>query len=285
MKKCVLYILALFTLFSVSAQERNIIEEPATGIDSAFCYFDSNGKAHLRADLSTKEVQAIEAAAIRVTEEFNKGVAQLWKPWTQKDREDYSQKELDNYKDNIEKNILKLFISNAEVYYSHESSMYKVYKYNGEYYYRDRNGVPQRAYNPQRDGNGVLRETVEEDVRHRPATIEITSKYKKSSPPKEVRKYLGNVKNSNNYVKVEFNCGGFTVSNKLKKDKNGSYVGTISYYQDFTGTTKDGYSYSDRTYRTVTIYVEVTVQPGPGGDMVVWNIKLGDIRATATVSQ
>lgn len=280
MRKFVLCVMTLFTLNCIYAQQQTNLR-PATGIDSAFCYFDSDG-AHLRAELSTEEVKIIEAAAIRIVEEFNSNVAQLWKPWTQEEMEKYTPKEREEFKNGIEKSTWKLFIADAKEYYTHETSNYKVYKSNGVYYYQDQFGKPKRAYNPQKDENGVLRETVEEDIKHLPARIEITSKYRKTSTMREVRKYLNNIKNSHTYSKVVFNAGGITVSNKLRRDAEGRYVGTICYYQDFSGYRPEGGSYSDRTYRCVTYYVYITVQGTPDGDMIVWNIKLGDIRATAT---
>ncbi len=280
MRKFVLCVITLFTFNCLHAQQQTNLR-PATGIDSAFCYFDSDG-AHLRAELSIEEVKIIEATAIRIVEEFNSNVAQLWKPWTQEEMEKYTPKEREEFKKGIETSTWKLFIADAKEYYTHETSNYKVYKSNGVYYYQDQYGKPKRAYNPQKDDNGVLRETVEEDIKHLPARIEITSKYRKTSTMREVRKYLNNIKNNHTYSKVVFNAGGITVSNKLRRDAEGRYVGTICYYQDFSGYRPDGGSYSDRTLRCVTYYVYITVQGTPDGDMIVWNIKLGDIRATAT---
>lgn len=282
MKKIVFILAITASAVCANAQQFSNLQ-PATGIDSAFCYFDSTG-AHLRAELNTEEMEVIEAAARRIVEEFNTNVAALWHQWTPEEKEEFTPREREEYKNRIEKATRELFIADADFYFTHETSNYKVYKKNdGFYYYQNQNHKEHRAYNPQDDGSGTLREIVEEDIKHEPARIEITNKYKKSSTLKPVRQYLNNIKNVHTYQKVVFNAGGITVSNRVTRDAEGRYVGTICYYQDFAGYRPDGGSYIDRTFRCVTFYVYIDVQPGlDDKDLVVWHIKLGDIRATAT---
>ncbi len=254
-------------------------------IEDNYAYIDSSG-FHFKGELSHDEVKIIEAAAIRIVEEFNSNVAQLWKPWTQEEMEKYTPKEREEFKKGIETSTWKLFIADAKEYYTHETSNYKVYKSNGVYYYQDQYGKPKRAYNPQKDDNGVLRETVEEDIKHLPARIEITSKYRKTSTMREVRKYLNNIKNNHTYSKVVFNAGEVFFPSKLRRDSEGRYVSTLCYYQDFTGYYPDGSFFTDSSYHCITFYAwPIVLETTSEGDaMVIWQIKLGDIRATQDVN-
>lgn len=276
------FILSFFVAFafanSISAQVQDTLV-PATGIDSAFCTFDKDGVAHLRAELNPNEIKALEDGAKRLVEEFNANVAKLWRPWTNDEKRKFTPQELDEFKNETEEATRDEFIAKADKFTTHDVVEYRVYRQNGELYYIDQYGRRKTASgNIYTDQYGGRRISVEEDVQHKPARIQITSLKNPKGYWREVRKYLNNIKNSHLYDCVSFDIGGITLSNRLVQDRPGRYVGTICYYQDFRGTRADGGKYIDRTSRCVTYYVYVTVADG----MIVWNIKLGDIRATAT---
>ena len=278
-KSIITLCLLQFIAVSVYAQELDTIS-PATGIDSAFCTYDKYGNAHLRAELNPKEIKALEDGAKRLVEEFNENVAKLWRPWTEEEKKQFTAIELDNFKNETEDATRDFFIAKAERFATHDIAEYIVYRNNNgmncykDQYGRERN-VTGSIYT---DENGNKRVSVEEDVPHKAARIQITSLRNSQGYMREVKRYLNNIKNSHLYDKVSFDIGGITVSNRLVQDQPGRYVGTISYYQYFTGTRGDGVTYTDKTTRNVTYYVYVTRIDG----MIVWNIKLGDIRATAT---
>ncbi len=278
--KGIIFVLTFVILSKgVHAQIMDTIEQPATGIDSAFCTFDKDGKAHLRAELNPKEIKALEDGAKRLVEEFNNNVAKLWRPWTEEEKARFTPIELDNFKNETEDATLDFFIAKAERFFTRDSAEYIVKSRDGAYYYKDQYGREKKAPGKIYYGQyGDRRVKVVEDVPHRAARIQITSLKNEQGYMRDVKKYLNNIKNSHLYDKVEFDVGGITVSNRLVQDQPGRYVGTITYYQYFTGTRGDGGTYRDRTTRNVTYYVYVDVIDG----MVVWNIKLGDIRATAT---
>ena len=260
---------------------------PATGVDSAYVYFDSDGRIYTRTvstDLDSKAIEEIGFKVFDMINEFNDNVAKLWRPWTPEEKRIFTRAERLEYKTKIENTILNLFYAKGEKFTTTDSAEYLVKSENGYRYYVDqkkrrRNATGKNIYKGEYGEEHVK---VLEDVEHDEATIEKTSKYKLKSDTLLVKDYLNGVKHNGDndvYAKVIMNTGGLTLG-KLVKKADGRYEGTITYYQEFTGVRPDGRTYSDRTYRTVRYTVERIVNDG----LVYWDVKFGDIRATGTES-
>ncbi len=68
----------------------------------------------------------------------------------------------------------------------------------------------------------------------------------------------------------------------LELQPDGRYVGVITIFQRFEGTTDDGLEYKDTTKKDITVYVE-RKQTQIGGRLIeFWDVLLGDIRVVET---
>lgn len=87
-----------------------------------------------------------------------------------------------------------------------------------------------------------------------------------------------------NYDKVTINWYNVHYISDLERQPDGRYVGIITIYQRFEGTSADGMSYKDTTKKDITIYVEKK-ETQIGGRMIeFWDVILGDIRVTETTT-
>ncbi|MFQ3212996.1 MAG: hypothetical protein ACI9C9_000522, partial [Marivirga sp.] len=66
------------------------------------------------------------------------------------------------------------------------------------------------------------------------------------------------------------------------KQPDGRYVGIVTVYQRFEGTSKEGLNYKDTTKKDITIYVEKKKTQIAGRTIEFWDVMLGDIRVTET---
>ncbi|MEH0155881.1 hypothetical protein V6R21_17175 [Limibacter armeniacum] len=96
-----------------------------------------------------------------------------------------------------------------------------------------------------------------------------------------VRKYLEHL-NRLNYQKVEIEWFDIQYISDLEKQPDGRYVGVITIYQSFKGTTKDGMVYKDITKKDITVYVERKQTQIGGRTIGFWDVLLGDIRVAET---
>lgn len=190
----------------------------APKIEEAPVYIDSAG-IHMIGELSIEQREIIKSEVIRLIEDFNNNVAKLCHPWTAEEKKLFTLKEREEYKNRIECEVRALFRADAGSYVTHVTSSYKVYKRDGLYYYQDQNHIEHRANNPYDDGNGTLRETLEEDITHQPARIEITNKFGSKCTVKTVHQYLNTIRNNSNFYKrVEFSGGEITSWDRLVFD-------------------------------------------------------------------
>lgn len=85
-----------------------------------------------------------------------------------------------------------------------------------------------------------------------------------------------------NYDKVEITWYDIQYVSDLKRQPDGKYVGVITVFQKFIGTTKEGLEYKDVTQKDITVYVE-RKQTQIGGRLIgFWDVLLGDIRVKET---
>ena len=85
-----------------------------------------------------------------------------------------------------------------------------------------------------------------------------------------------------NYDHVSVKWFNIQYISDLELQPDGRYVGVITIFQRFEGTTEDGMEYKDTTKKDITVYVE-RKQTQIGGRLVeFWDVLLGDIRVVET---
>lgn len=85
-----------------------------------------------------------------------------------------------------------------------------------------------------------------------------------------------------NYDKVKIEWFNIQYISDLELQPDGRYVGVITIFQRFEGTSDDGLVYKDVTKKDITVYVE-RKQTQIGGKLIgFWDVLLGDIRVVET---
>ncbi|MFT4739326.1 MAG: hypothetical protein ACI9L9_000098 [Marivirga sp.] len=97
----------------------------------------------------------------------------------------------------------------------------------------------------------------------------------------KVRKYFDRLV-ALNYDKVKIDWYDIHYISDLEKQPDGRYVGIVTVYQRFEGTSKEGLNYKDTTKKDITIYVEKKKTQIAGRTIEFWDVMLGDIRVTET---
>ena len=85
-----------------------------------------------------------------------------------------------------------------------------------------------------------------------------------------------------NYDRVTIKWYDIHYISDLERQPDGTYVGVITIYQRFEGTSDDGLSYKDTTKKDITIYVQRKETQIAGRTIEFWDVLLGDIRVTET---
>ena len=86
-----------------------------------------------------------------------------------------------------------------------------------------------------------------------------------------------------NYDKVTIRWYNIQYISDLELQPDGRYVGVITIYQRFEGTSDDGLKYMDTTKKDITVYVE-RKQTQIGGKLIgFWDVLLGDVRVVETM--
>ena len=100
----------------------------------------------------------------------------------------------------------------------------------------------------------------------------------------KVRKYFERLM-ALNYDRVTISWYDIHYISDLERQPDGRYVGVVTIYQRFEGTTDDGLmKYKDTTKKDITIYVERKKTQIAGRTVEFWDVLLGDIRVTETSS-
>jgi hypothetical protein len=99
----------------------------------------------------------------------------------------------------------------------------------------------------------------------------------------KVRKYFERLM-ALNYDRVSITWYNIHYISDLERQPDGRYVGVVTVYQRFEGTTDDGLRYKDTTKKDITIYVERKQTQIAGRTVDFWDVLLGDIRVTETSS-
>lgn len=85
-----------------------------------------------------------------------------------------------------------------------------------------------------------------------------------------------------NYDKVSIQWYDIHYISDLERQPDGTYVGVITIYQRFEGTSDDGMTYKDTTKKDITIYVKKKETQIAGRTIEFWDVMLGDIRVSET---
>ena len=86
-----------------------------------------------------------------------------------------------------------------------------------------------------------------------------------------------------NYDKVNITWCDIQYVSDLERQPDGRYVGVITVYQRFEGTSiETGMNYKDTTKKDITIYVEKKQTQIAGRTIEFWDVMLGDVRVTET---
>jgi len=97
----------------------------------------------------------------------------------------------------------------------------------------------------------------------------------------KVRKYFERLM-ALNYDRVTIEWYNVHYISDLERQPDGRYVGVITIYQRFEGTSGDVLKYKDTTKKDITIYVERKKTQIGGRIVEFWDVLLGDIRVTET---
>ncbi len=97
----------------------------------------------------------------------------------------------------------------------------------------------------------------------------------------KVRKYFEHLM-ALNYDRVTISWYDIHYISDLQRQPDGKYVGVVTIYQRFEGTSDDGLKYKDTTKKDITIYVERKQTQIQGRIIEFWDVLLGDIRVTET---
>jgi len=85
-----------------------------------------------------------------------------------------------------------------------------------------------------------------------------------------------------NYDKVNIKWYDIHYISDLERQPDGRYVGVVTIYQRFEGSSNDKLEYKDTTKKDITIYVERKETQIKGRTIEFWDVLLGDIRVTET---
>lgn len=97
----------------------------------------------------------------------------------------------------------------------------------------------------------------------------------------KIRKYFERLM-ALNYDRVSIQWYNIHYISDLERQPDGRYVGVVTIYQRFEGTSDDGLQYKDTTKKDITIYVERKKTQIQGRIIEFWDVLLGDIRVTET---
>jgi hypothetical protein len=132
---------------------------------------------------------------------------------------------------------------------------------------------------PFSEANRVIDRTLELFVED--AQIGVSSLYREEIKYYTVRKYLERLM-ALNYDRVTIKWYDIQYISDLELQPDGRYVGVITIYQRFEGTSDDGLVYKDTTKKDITVYVERKQTQISGRLIDFWDVLLGDIRVAET---
>jgi hypothetical protein len=113
------------------------------------------------------------------------------------------------------------------------------------------------------------------------AQMGVSSLYREEVVYYGIREYLERLMLLN-YDKVKIEWFNIQYISDLELQPDGRYVGVITIFQRFEGTSDDGLIYKDVTKKDITVYVERKQTQIQGKLIGFWDVLLGDIRVVET---
>jgi hypothetical protein len=133
---------------------------------------------------------------------------------------------------------------------------------------------------PFSEANRVIDRTLELFVED--AQMGVSSLYREDIKYYPVRKYLERLM-ALNYDQVTIKWYDIQYISDLELQPDGRYVGVITIFQRFEGTSDDGLVYKDTTKKDITVFVEKKQTQISGRIIDFWDVLLGDVRVTETM--
>lgn len=87
-----------------------------------------------------------------------------------------------------------------------------------------------------------------------------------------------------NYDRVTIRWYDIQYISDLEQQPDGTFVGVITIYQRFEGTSDDGLEYKDTTKKDITVFVQRKETQIGGRVIDFWDVLLGDIRVSETTT-
>ncbi|WKN41049.1 hypothetical protein [Tunicatimonas pelagia] len=87
-----------------------------------------------------------------------------------------------------------------------------------------------------------------------------------------------------NYDRVTIKWYDIQYISDLEQQPDGTFVGVITIYQRFEGTSDDGLEYKDTTKKDITVFVQKKETQIGGRIIDFWDVLLGDIRVSETTT-
>jgi len=87
-----------------------------------------------------------------------------------------------------------------------------------------------------------------------------------------------------NYDQVTIKWYDIQYISDLEQQPDGTFVGVITIYQRFEGTSDDGLEYKDTTKKDITVFVQKKETQIGGRVIDFWDVLLGDIRVSETTT-
>jgi len=87
-----------------------------------------------------------------------------------------------------------------------------------------------------------------------------------------------------NYDRVTIKWYDIQYISDLEQQPDGTFVGVITIYQRFEGTSDDGLEYKDTTKKDITVFVQRKETQIGGRIIDFWDVLLGDIRVAETTT-
>jgi hypothetical protein len=115
------------------------------------------------------------------------------------------------------------------------------------------------------------------------AEMGVSSLYSSEIKYYPVRKYFERLM-ALNYDRINITWYNIEYISDLELGPDGRYVGVITIYQRFEGTSGDGLQYRDTTKKDITVYVEKKSTQIAGREIEFWDVLLGDIRVSETTT-
>ena len=136
-------------------------------------------------------------------------------------------------------------------------------------------------------GEGESYYYLDQEGQWRPhAPVQMQTSSRRSSKPKtqSMKSYLGALSRmrGNWYDQIVIDQADAVRVGSINRTADGQYVATATICQRFCGYRDGVLVINDYDIKTTKVYINRTVYQTPGGEVVIWEAKLGDFKVTET---